>query len=88
MILDALGASGFTVAKGQVYLTGSEQIYRFFTEGLASLQQHCEIFASREFEQFRPRGPRLKGNLRMDGGKLKLELEADDQPTDEILAIM
>ena len=87
-VLDALGAAGFTVTKGQVYLTGSDQIYHFFTEGMASLQGCCEIFASREFEQLRPRGPRLKGSLRMESGRLQLRLDTDDQPSDEILAIM
>ena len=87
-VLDALGRAGFTVTKGQIYLTGSDQIYRFFMEGLAELQGLCEVFASREFERFRPHGPRLRGSLRIAGGKLELELLSDEEPSDEIRAIM
>lgn len=87
-VLDALGRAGFTVTKGHIYLTGSDQIYRFFMEGLGELQGLCDVFASREFERFRPHGPRLKGSLRMANGKLQLDVLADDEPTDEIRAIM
>ena len=37
-VLDALGAAGFIVSKGHVYLTGQEAIFNFGSAGLQHLQ--------------------------------------------------
>ena len=87
-ILDALGAAGFHTVRGSCSLSGSEKIYHFMTEGMGTLQGLCEIYASREFQKLAPRRPQLRGTLRMAGSHLELSLLEDEQPSEEILAIM
>lgn len=87
-VLDALGGAGFRVARGRVYLAGQDHIYRFVSGGLQELQEKCEVYASRDFQRMTPRRPVLQGQLRMDGGRLQLDLTESGQPSEEILGIM
>ncbi len=87
-VLDALGASGFFVSKGRVYLSGQEAIYNFVSEGLARLQELCEVYLSNDFRRMQPRRPLLRGRLRMNGARLELSFTEDGAPAQEILGIM
>ena len=87
-ITDLLARAGFRVSKGRVYLSGSEDIYRFVTEGAAELSQHAEVFFSKEFRKFTPRKPQLTGILRGAGGRLQLEISDGGENIDELLPLM
>ncbi len=87
-VLDALGASGFFVSRGRVYLSGQEAIYNFVSEGLARLQALCEVYLSNDFRRMQPRRPLLRGKLRMNGARLELSFTEDGAPAQEILGIM
>ena len=87
-ITELLAGAGFRVSKGRVYLSGSEEIYRFVTEGAAELTRHAEVFFSKEFRRFTPRKPLLSGVLRGSGGKLCIDIDDDGQPVDDLLPLM
>ncbi len=87
-VLDALGASGFTVSKGHVYLSGQEAIFDFVSEGVAKLQSVSEVYPSNEFRRLKPRKPMLRGRMRRNGTALELKFEQDGEPAEEIYAIM
>ena len=87
-ITDLLAGAGFRVSRGRVYLSGSEDIYRFVTEGAAALTRCAEVFFSKEFRKFTPRKPNLNGVLRGTGGKLQLEISDNGQAIDELLPLM
>ncbi len=87
-VLDALGASGFTVSKGHVYLSGQDAIFDFVSEGVAKLQAVSEVYLSNDFRRMTPRRPKLRGAMRMNGAALELKFEENGEPAQEIYAIM
>lgn len=87
-VLDALGAAGFIVSKGHVYLTGQEAIFNFVSEGLQHLQELAEVYLSNDFKRMTPRKPKFAGKMRLNGSALELKFTRDDEPAQEILAIM
>ncbi len=87
-VLDALGASGFTVSKGHVYLVGQEAIYDFVSEGVAKLQSVSEVYLSNDFKRLAPRKPKFRGKMRMNGTALEFKFEESGEPAQEIYAIM
>ncbi len=87
-VLDALGASGFTVSKGHVYLAGQDAIFDFVSEGVAKLQAVSEVYLSNEFKRMAPRKPVFRGRMRMNGTALELKFTEDGEPAQEIYAIM
>ncbi len=87
-VLDALGASGFTVSKGHVYLSGQDAIFDFVNEGVARLQSVAEVYLSNEFKRMSPRRPMFRGRMRMNGSALELKFEESGVPAEEIYAIM
>ncbi|MBQ8555467.1 MAG: SNF2 helicase associated domain-containing protein [Clostridia bacterium] len=87
-VLDALGASGFIVSKGHVYLSGQDAIFDFVSEGVGRLQQLAEVYLSNDFRKMTPRRPRFAGRMRMNGAALELKFTENGEPAQEILAIM
>ena len=87
-VLDALGASGFTVSKGHVYLAGQDAIFEFVSEGVAKLQAVSEVYRSNEVKRLAPRKPKFRGKMRMNGTALEFKFEEDGEPAQEIYAIM
>ena len=87
-ITDLLAGAGFRVSRGHVYLSGSEDIYRFVTEGAGELTRHAEVFFSKEFRKLTPRKPQFNGVLRGAGGKLQLEISDGNENIDELLPLM
>ena len=87
-VLDALGASGFTVSKGHVYLAGQDAIFDFVSEGVAKLQAVSEVYLSNDFKRLAPRKPAFRGKMRMNGTVLEFKFEEDGEPAQEIYAIM
>ena len=87
-MLDALGAAGFIVSKGHVYLTGQEAIFNFVSEGVQHLQELAEVYLSNDFKRMTPRKPKFAGKMRMNGSALELKFTQDGEPAQEILAIM
>lgn len=87
-VLDALGAAGFIVSKGHVYLTGQEAIFSFVSEGVQHLQELAEVYLSNDFKRMTPRKPKFAGKMRMNGSALELKFTQDGEPAQEILAIM
>ena len=87
-VLDALGAAGFIVSKGHVYLTGQEAIFNFVSEGLQHLQELAEVYLSNDFKRMTPRKPKFAGKMRLNGSALELKFTQDGEPAQEILAIM
>ena len=87
-VLDALGASGFTVSKGHVYLAGQDAIYDFVSEGVAKLQSVSEVYLSNDFKRLAPRKPQFRGRMRMNGTALEFNFEEGGEPAQEIYAIM
>ena len=87
-VLDALGAAGFYVSRGHVYLTGQESIFTFVSEGVRKLQELCEVYFSNDFRRFQPHRPSLTGHMRMRGSVLEMQFQMDGEPAQEILAIM
>lgn len=87
-VLDTLAQFGFRVRRGQVYLSGSEQIFDFVTEGAARLNQLAEVFFSKDFRRMTPKKPLLHGTVRTKGNRLILEMADGDAPIDELLPLM
>ncbi|MGN1369399.1 MAG: SNF2-related protein [Aristaeellaceae bacterium] len=87
-VLDALGASGFTVSKGHVYLAGQDAIFDFVNEGVAKLQAVSEVYLSNEFKRLAPRKPKFRGRMRMNGTALEFKFEEDGEPAQELYGIL
>ena len=87
-VLDELARDGFHVRKGKVYLTGSDKIYDFVTEGAGRLTGHAEVFFSKDFRRLTPRKPLFRGMLRLKNGQLILEMIDGDTPVEELLPLM
>ena len=87
-VLDALGAAGFFVSRGHIYLTGQDSIFAFVSEGVQPLQELCEVYLSNDFRRFQPRRPNLTGRMRMRGSVLEMQFAMDGEPAQEILGIM
>ncbi|MDD6051796.1 MAG: DEAD/DEAH box helicase [Clostridiales bacterium] len=87
-VLDALGASGFTVSKGHVYLAGQDAIFDFVSEGVAKLQAVAEVYLSNEFKRLSPRKPKFRGRMRMNGTALEFRFEENGEPAQEVYGIM
>ena len=87
-VLDELAGSGFHVGRGRVYLSGSEKVYDFVTEGAQRLARHAEVFFSRDFQRLRPRKPLFSGALRLKNGRLELEMTDGGTPVEELLPLL
>ena len=87
-VLDELAQDGFHVYKGLVYLSGSEKIYDFVTEGAARLAQCAEVFFSKDFKRLTPRRPQLRGSVQMKNGRLQLSLMDGDTPVEDLLPLL
>ncbi len=87
-VLDTLAHFGFRVRRGQVYLTGSEQIFDFVTTGAAQLTQMAEVFFSKDFRRMTPKKPLLHGSVKVKGNRLVLEMMDGDTPIEELLPLM
>ncbi|MBR5232086.1 MAG: SNF2 helicase associated domain-containing protein [Clostridia bacterium] len=87
-ITELLAGSGFRVSSGRVYLTGSDDVYRFVTEGASKLLEYAEVFFSNDFRKLTPRKALLTGTLRGAGAKLQLDLEDNGMPVEELLPLM
>lgn len=87
-VLDVLGSAGFHVSKGRIYLSGQEAIFQFMTEGIHTLEEHCEVFLSQDFRRISPRRPMLQGRMTLRNGRIELNLSDGGQPTEELLGIM
>ena len=88
VILDELAQAGFHICKGKVYLSGSEKIFDFVTEGAGRLTQCAEVFFSKDFRRITPRKPLFKGALRLQNGRLILEMMDGDTPIEELLPLL
>lgn len=71
-----------------MYLTGQEAIFNFVSEGLQHLQELAEVYLSNDFKRMTPRKPKFAGKMRLNGSALELKFTRDDEPAQEILAIM
>ena len=71
-----------------MYLTGQEAIFNFVSEGLQHLQELAEVYLSNDFKRMTPRKPKFAGKMRLNGSALELKFTQDDEPAQEILAIM
>lgn len=87
-VLDALAHAGFHVERGHIHLSEKRRVLNFVMEGVAQLQQVCEVFASEDFKRLKPRRPRLTGQMRMSGGVLELTMMDDDTPIEELAELM
>ena len=87
-VLDELAQAGFHVCRGKVYLSGSERIYDFVTEGAGRLTRCAEVFFSRDFRRMTPRKPLFSGMLRLRNGRLTLELSDGGTPVEELLPLL
>lgn len=86
--LDQLAASGFRMQRGRVVLSGQDAVYRFLTEGIYRLQETAEVYCSDEFRKMTPRKPHFTGTLRMQDGTLRLQMQQDGEPSEEIVNIL
>ena len=87
-VLDTLAQFGFRVRRGQVYLSGSEQIYDFVTAGAGRLTEMAEVFFSKDFRRMAPKKPMLRGQVRSAGNRLVLDVMDGDTPIEELLPLM
>ncbi len=87
-VLDVLGNAGFHVSKGRIYLSGQEAIFQFVSEGIHTLEEHCEVFLSRDFRKMSPRRPMLQGRISLRNGRVELNITDGGEPTEELLGIM
>ncbi len=87
-VLEVLSGAGFHVRMGRVWLTGPEAVVRFCVQGVKALQAVAAVYCSPEFRRMEPRRPKLGGTLRMVEGALRLELLVDDQPAEDLVALM
>ncbi len=87
-VLGILAAEGFRVRKARAYLTDTDALYAFFTQGVSRLMTVAEVHCSEEFRRMTPHRPSLHGTLRMADGRLLLDMMDGDTPVDELLPIL
>lgn len=89
-IIDILSGYGFKVRLGEVHLTGQDEIYEFFVEGVKELSKVCEIFCSDAFRRMTPHKLTPHGRSYISDGKLLLSLggEMGELPPQELVAIL
>ena len=87
-VLDELARDGFHIYKKNVYLSGSERIYDFVTEGANRLTACAEVFFSKDFRHLTPRKPLFRGALRLQSGRLELEMMDGDTPIEELYPLL
>lgn len=87
-VLDHLAQSGFRVRAGNVYLSQTDAVYRFLTDGVHALRQVAEVYCSEDFKKMSPRRPHFSGMLRMAGGKLQLEMTESGEPVESLMGIL
>ena len=87
-ILDELAQDGFRVYKGDVYLSGSDRIFDFVTQGASRLSQFAEVFFSKDFKRLTPKKPALRGAMHLRSGMLQLELTDGHTPVEELLPLL
>ena len=87
-VLEILANAGFRVNRENIRLSQEEALFRFLSEGVRKLGEVSEVFLSREFKKMYNRRPALRGGLRMENGSLRMTLEAEGEPTEEILGIL
>ena len=87
-VLDELARDGFHIYKKHVYLSGSERIYEFVTEGANRLIQCAEVFFSKDFRRLTPRKPLFRGAVHTQGSQLQLEMLDGDTPIEELYPLL
>ncbi|MBR5111511.1 MAG: DEAD/DEAH box helicase [Clostridia bacterium] len=87
-VLDELARDGFHIYKHKVYLSGSERIYNFVTEGANRLARCAEVFFSKDFKRLAPRKPLFRGSVHRQGGRLQLEMLDGDTPIEELYPLL
>lgn len=87
-VLDELARDGFRVFRDKVYLSGNEKIYAFVTAGAGELARSAQVFFSNDFRRLTPRRPQFGGGLRMQGGRLRLEMTDGGTPIEELLPLL
>lgn len=87
-VLDHLAAAGFRVRSGSVYLSQTEAVYRFLTDGVHELRQVADVYCSEDFKKMTPRRPHFSGMLRMNGGRLQLEMTESGEPVESLMGIL
>ena len=87
-VTDELARAGFRVFRDRVYLSGSQKIYDFVTEGAVSLAAVAQVFFSNDFRRLTPRKPRFRGEIKLRGGQLQLDMMDGDTPIEELLPLM
>ena len=87
-VLDELAQDGFHIYKNHVYLSGSDRIYDFITDGANRLTQCAEVFFSKDFRRLTPRKPLFRGAVHMQGSQLQLEMLDGDTPIDELYPLL
>ena len=87
-VLDELAQDGFHIYKNSVYLSGSEKIYDFVTEGANRLAQCAEVFFSKDFRRLTPKKPLFRGAIHMRSGQLQLEMMDGDTPIEELFPLL
>ncbi len=87
-VLNILAAEGFRVRKARAYLTESDALYAFFSQGIARLMSAAEVHCSEAFRRMTPHRPSLHGTLRMSDGRLLLDMMDGDAQVDELMPIL
>lgn len=87
-VLETLAHAGFHVSAGKIYLSDAHNILHFVQEGVKTLQNVSEVYASEHFKRMRPRRPSLTGRLASVGGMLQLYLYDEDVPMEDVLPLM
>ncbi len=89
-IIDILSGYGFKVRLGEVHLTGQDEIYEFFVEGIKELSKVCEVYCSDSFRRMTPRKLIPRGRSYISDGKLLMSLEGElgELPPQELVAIL
>ena len=88
LVLEVLANAGFRVRKESIRLSGSDDVFRFVSDGVKKLQEVSDVFLSREFKRILPRRPALSGSMRMNGEKLEFMLLKDGEPVEELLELI
>lgn len=89
-IIDILSGYGFKVRLGEVHLTGQDEIYEFFVDGIKELGKVCEVYCSDAFRRMTPRKLAPRGRSYISDGKLIMSLEGElgELPPQELVAIL
>lgn len=88
-IIDILSGYGFKVRLGEVHLTGQDEIYEFFVDGIKELGKVCEVYCSDAFRRMTPHKLAPRGRSYISDGKLLMNLEGElsELPPQELMAI-